>query len=70
MTFIQAVLHAGIGYGIRRKAWPEDVWLIMDETRTRLKWKHVRNRDLLFVADSNGFHLSPLDLNADDWEKV
>lgn len=38
MNWINAILHASIGYGIRRKSWPEGKILHLNENRKRFEW--------------------------------
>lgn len=71
MNFLKAILHAGIGYGIRRKAWPPKAILSLDNFG-ELHWIDAveeESRCRLLTGDLS-WDLSPEDIQANDWETV
>lgn len=82
MNFISALLHANIGYGIRRKAWHEKAVLYLEQTQ--LFWMDdAKKQRTKFVEPQAGksnevrlcgpdltFDLQPEDFNGIDWEVI
>ena len=82
MTFINAILHANLGYGIRRKAWHEKAILYLEQMT--LRWMNDANKQRIkFPEPQDGnsnevrlcgpdqtFDLQPDDLRANDWEII
>ena len=74
MNFIAAILHATIGYGIRRKAWSEGFTLHIDNHE--LKWiddkqqPATKHSPVCQIGQGGDMHLGLEALRADDWEAI
>lgn len=76
MTFIKAIQHATIGYGIRRKAWTERENCYLELRYNELWWAagNVVDREAKLCPDIEDADLAidiiPEDIVAIDWEIV
>ena len=74
MNFISTILHAGIGYPIRRSVWPNGRVLVMrrqDTDHHTLYWAHNADGSPVCLLGSNhGYHLTKEDITANDWEAI
>lgn len=71
MNFIAAIQHASIGYGIRRKAWRENVncWLIL--VNHELHWCEGNVASVArLLGDDITCDLLAEDIAAGDWETL
>lgn len=70
MNFLNAIRHAAIGYGIRRKSWP-DGWILSIDNACRLWWLPMapgRQDEMCGLLDDHG--LDDGDITAEDWTTV
>jgi hypothetical protein len=69
MNFLTAIKHAAIGYGIRRKSWPEENAILHLDNLNDLRW--VRSGVLcLLLGNPHDFDLTKEDIQAKDWEII
>ena len=72
MNFLNAIRHAAIGYGIRRKPWPENSILSLDNACV-LRWLHkinVRDDECKLLGPDTTLDLQAWDIVACDWDTV
>ena len=72
MNFLNAIRHAAIGYGIRRKAWANEDAILTLDNFAELYWMHTtaRNDPAKLAGPDRTYDLSVEDLQAKDWETV
>jgi len=70
MNFLNAIRHAAIGYGIRRKIWGSDSILSMDNGCC-LWWINTQeDREARLLGPDRSLDLTAEDIQATDWETV
>lgn len=71
MNFLAAILHAGIGYGIRRKSWNKDAVLYLDNLKV-LRWLYgnAKDEEARLLGPEVSIDVTSEDVRAKDWETV
>lgn len=76
MNWYGALQHAFIGYGIRRKAWPENYVLFWDQDKLCLRWMMAPTIPMTSVEpeckllEGGDISLSGEAIKASDWEAI
>lgn len=79
MKFITAIQHATIGYGIRRKVWPENVIIYLenyelrymnDANKNRTQGITGNNNEIQLLGPDQTFDLQAESVIATDWEAI